>query len=137
VEQRRGTVPENRHRALSAWGRATGFKCAAPAGRPRKPALGRPWATVRSHDEGLPLMAGRGADASGRKPVRRKRAEAREEKSSVARPEDTVPGTEIAASGAPEGERADRKARAAIRQHFKEASPGAPSPHFKEGRDRG
>src|SRR3954467_11621112 len=39
-------------------------------------------------------MAGRGADASGRKPVRRKRAKAREEKSSVARPEVTVPGTE-------------------------------------------
>ena len=50
----------------------------------------------------------------------RKRAKAREEKaepkarrqkSSVAYPEVTVPGTEIAASGAPGGERADRKAR--------------------------
>src|SRR6185437_746839 len=43
---------------------------AAPAGGDeRTPAPGRPRVAVRPHYEGLPLMAGRGADEGGRKPA--------------------------------------------------------------------
>jgi len=42
------------------------------------------------------------------------------------------PGTEIAASGAPDGERADRKARAARKADSQYSAPfGAPSPHCR------
>src|SRR4051794_32864862 len=81
-------------------------------------------------------MAGRGADASGRKPVRRKRAKAREEKSSVARPEVTVPGTEKPRVERREATRADRKARAPSMRRgtnagaFRRSTPS----HFLRGR---
>jgi hypothetical protein len=41
---------------------------AAPEGEARNLALGRPWVAVRPHYEGLPLMAGRGADEGWRMP---------------------------------------------------------------------
>ncbi len=66
---------------------------AAPAGVPRKHALGRPWVAVRPHYGGLPERAGRGTDEGGRKPAGSGRAKSRP----GPRPEATAPGTEIAA----------------------------------------
>jgi hypothetical protein len=92
---------------------------AAPAGRVRNPALGRPWVAVRAHYGALPSMAGRGVDEGGRKP---------------------------AGSGAQEGPVHARKLwpqgqksrlwsaeRCAVRDQT-DAPRGAPHPSFSEGR---
>ena len=75
------------------------LRCAAPAGGPRKPALGRPRAAGRSHYEGLPFngctRGGRGA-AKGPGTGCRKRP--------LPRPEVADPGTRNRRSGAPGGE---------------------------------
>ena len=59
------------HRGASSRDVLKAEQDAAPAGKARNLAPGRPRATVRRHDDRLPLMAGRGADEGGRKPARR------------------------------------------------------------------
>ena len=98
---------------------------AAPAGVLRTHISGRPRVTVRPKYVGLPVKAGRGPDEPGRKPGgsggRRSRSG----------PGSTVPRPKIAASGAPRGERADRKARTAPRKRgYLVRLPALHSPHF-------
>ncbi len=125
VGQPNGPALEIRRRSL---GPSRGNP-ASVARRPRAGFAGRrsggPGQAVRRHYDRLPSMAGRdGNEGGGSRPDRGPTR-------APLPPGSTAPGTEIAASGAPRGERVDRKTRRRREASNQGAPGGAPSPRLR------
>src|SRR3954471_20751170 len=119
--------PHPARRGAPSWGVVRAERDAAPAGRLRQPALGRPRVPVRPHYEGLPSMAGRGWDEGGRKPAGWGRPLGRSVPARKNGPENRNRG-----GGVPEGEAS--ASWTSRRKAELEAPSGAPPPRALLGR---